>query len=222
MVRSPPAIPDQGTPHATSHASRQWPVGGDDAEKDGAADGTSAYVPQQDTYDLFDMPAPPSLKQRSGNRYEDGEAISTWPAPSAAWVRTGKPIDNPVRPGSDGRQNMTPANLNAGLDGIFFDSDAGILIGSFSTRYQPGDARLFPPHGISKIYPDDYRFAGTLTWFGAAGFYLDAQAELSWTVNDVATDVNQRCNGTPFRRPKGTPPLGCTRRSARAGPEPSI
>ena len=150
------------------------------------------YVPLYEAYPsvLLEMTRLPSLKTRSGGRYDGGEALSSGPALDAVWGRVGGGFDHfdPQSSTTGYDYDMSSFEMQAGLDGLLLDSEAGALIGGFTAHYRTGEARVHSRYGDSKIHPDGYGFGGTLTWFGANGFYTDAQAALTWYSSELKAD----------------------------------
>ncbi|MEO1986147.1 MAG: autotransporter outer membrane beta-barrel domain-containing protein [Martelella sp.] len=150
------------------------------------------YVPLYEAYQsvLLEMTRLPSLKTRSGGRYEGGAAITAGPALDAVWGRVGGGFDHfdPQSSTTGYDYDMSSFEMQAGLDGLFLDSEAGALVGGFTAHYQTGEAKVHSRYGDSKIHPDGYGFGGTLTWFGTNGFYTDAQAALTWYSSELKAD----------------------------------
>ncbi|WP_345900513.1 autotransporter outer membrane beta-barrel domain-containing protein [Martelella sp. UBA3392] len=150
------------------------------------------YVPLYEAYQsvLLEMTRLPSLKTRSGGRYEGGAAITAGPALDAVWGRVGGGFDHfdPQSSTTGYDYDMSSFEMQAGLDGLFLDSAAGALVGGFTAHYQTGEAKVHSRYGDSKIHPDGYGFGGTLTWFGTNGFYTDAQAALTWYSSELKAD----------------------------------
>ncbi len=142
----------------------------------------------------------PTLQQRVGNRYWSGAA-------AAAGVSTdGGPADNPVdgnsvwtriegsharfEPGvstSSTGYDIDLIKLQAGLDGQFYESAAGHVIGGITVHYGHGSADVSSLFGDGSIDTDGYGFGGTLTWYGANGLYIDGQAQLTWYDSDITS-----------------------------------
>lgn len=150
------------------------------------------YVPLYEAYQsvLLEMTRLPSLKTRSGGRYEGGAAITAGPALDAVWGRVGGGFDHfdPQSSTTGYDYDMSSFEMQAGLDGLLLDSTDGALIGGFTAHYQTGEAKVHSRYGDSKIHPDGYGFGGTLTWFGTNGFYTDAQAALTWYSSELKAD----------------------------------
>lgn len=67
--------------------------------------------------------------------------------------------------------------MQTGLDALLKESDAGRLMASVYLQYgyANSDIRSFFGNGTIKV--QGYALAGTLTWLGDNGFYVDAQAQ---------------------------------------------
>lgn len=150
------------------------------------------YVPLYEAYPsvLLDMMAMPSFETRSGGRYDHGEALSSGPALDAVWGRVeGAFSHNDPEDATTGYDtDLSRMELQAGLDGLFLDNDAGTLIASLTGHYKDGEAKVGSPFGGSKIRPEGWGFGGTVTWLGASGFYVDGQADLTWFTSELKAD----------------------------------
>ena len=150
------------------------------------------FVPLYEAYQsvMLEMMELPSMRTRSGGRYADGEALSSGPALDALWGRLdgGYEHFDPQSSTASYDYDLSRFEMQAGLDGLFADTAEGALIGGFTAHYQTGEARIASRYGDSSIHPDGYGFGGTLTWFGANGFYADAQAEFTWFTSELKAD----------------------------------
>ncbi|QQM31904.1 autotransporter outer membrane beta-barrel domain-containing protein [Martelella lutilitoris] len=150
------------------------------------------YIPLYEAYQsaLLEMTRLPSLKTRSGGRYEGGAALSSGPAPDAVWGRTGGGFAHfdPQSSTTGYDYDMSSFDIQAGLDGLFLDSADGALVGGLTAHYRTGEAKVHSRYGDSKLHPDGYGIGGTLTWFGADGFYADAQGELTWYSSELKAE----------------------------------
>ncbi|MBX8827375.1 autotransporter outer membrane beta-barrel domain-containing protein [Ochrobactrum sp. SFR4] len=156
----------------------------------------------------------PTLQQRVGNRYwnnagnrivaEGADAIATPYAPpeeagafieqNGVWGRiegTHTSID-PRFSTSGAQYDYDLFKLQAGLDGMLHENEAGKLIGGITVHYARGSADIRSPYdadnGGGEIRTDGYGFGGTLTWYGENGFYLDAQGQVTWYDSDLGYD----------------------------------
>ncbi len=156
----------------------------------------------------------PTLQQRVGNRYwnnagnrivaEGADAIPTPYAPpeeagafieqNGVWGRIeGAHGSIDPRSSTSGAQyDYDTFKLQAGLDGMLHENEAGRLIGGITVHYARGSADIRSPYdadnGGGEIRTDGYGFGGTLTWYGDNGFYLDAQGQVTWYDSDLGYD----------------------------------
>ncbi|UXN58384.1 autotransporter-associated beta strand repeat-containing protein [Phyllobacterium zundukense] len=154
-----------------------------------------------------------TLQQRVGNRYWAGAGNSALaqgdgpgtleaaPAPSQGgdvaidqrgiWARI-ESAHGKFEP----RTSTTAADydidtwkVETGIDGQFYESDAGKLIGSLSAHYGHASADISSFFGDGSIDTDGYGLGGALTWYGQNGFYLDGQAQATWYDSDLTSDT---------------------------------
>ncbi|MGV0879916.1 autotransporter outer membrane beta-barrel domain-containing protein [Martelella sp. FLE1502] len=147
------------------------------------------YVPLYEAYPsvLLELTQLPSLRKRSGGRYDNGTAVTAGPALDALWGRVSGGFDH-VDPQSSTTgydYDLASFAMQAGIDGLFLDNEFGALVGGLTAHYQTGEATINSRFGESKIHPDGYGLGGTLTWFAANGFYTDAQAALTWYSSEL-------------------------------------
>ncbi|MEO5760113.1 MAG: autotransporter outer membrane beta-barrel domain-containing protein [Mesorhizobium sp.] len=134
-----------------------------------------------------------TLQQRVGNRSWTG-------APQSAEddnVAGGSPIWGRIEaahsefdPGTTTTGTNYDANLwrlQAGLDGLLWETNEGALIGGVTVHYGNVKSDVSSPFGVGSIDTTGYGFGGTLTWHGRNGFYVDTQAELTWFNSDLAS-----------------------------------
>jgi outer membrane autotransporter protein len=139
-----------------------------------------------------------TLQQRVGNRYWSGAAGSPLGSGfiegSGVWGRFegGHSHFEPTRSTSSTHYDVDTFKLQAGVDGQLKETDAGKLIGGFTAHYGHLWSDVFSPHGRGDIDTDGYGFGGTLTWYGAQGFYTDGQARLTWYDSDLSSRLAGR------------------------------
>lgn len=75
--------------------------------------------------------------------------------------------------------------LQAGVDGQLYRSDAGKLIGGVTVHYGQVKTDISSTVGNGRIDTSGYGLGGTLTWYGANGFYLDAQGQVTQYESDL-------------------------------------
>ncbi|KAB2764277.1 autotransporter outer membrane beta-barrel domain-containing protein [Brucella anthropi] len=156
----------------------------------------------------------PTLQQRVGNRYwnnggnriiaEGADAIGSPYAPSqeagsfieqnGVWGRI-EGAHNRIDPRfstTNAGYDFNTYKIQAGLDGMLAESEAGKLIGGVSVHYARGSANIRSVYdadnGGGDIRTDGYGIGGTLTWYGESGFYVDTQAQATWYDSDLGFD----------------------------------
>ena len=81
--------------------------------------------------------------------------------------------------------DVTTWKLQAGVDGLLHESDAGVLIGGVAAHYGTASSDVSSIFGVGSIDATGYGVGGTLTWYGNSGFYVDAQAQATWYDSDL-------------------------------------
>ncbi|YBV95083.1 autotransporter outer membrane beta-barrel domain-containing protein (plasmid) [Phyllobacteriaceae bacterium JZ32] len=156
-----------------------------------------------------------TLRERVGNRYWSGAAnpvlaegdgpgmAEAVPSPDAgAAVDTASTVWGRIE-GAHGRfepkystsatqYDIDMVKLEAGLDGMLYETEMGRLIGGLTVHYGHAKADVGAVHGDGSINVDGYGFGGTLTFYGEDGLYLDAQAQVSWYENDLNSETAHR------------------------------
>ncbi|MBY5793605.1 autotransporter outer membrane beta-barrel domain-containing protein [Rhizobium leguminosarum] len=136
-----------------------------------------------------------TMRQRVGNRSWTSDGVDTGTLPDAAasgsgiWGRiTGSHL------GIDSKTSTTDAayevdiwQLQAGADALLDDGTAGQLTGGVWARYGTLAADITSPYGAGSISATGYGVGATLTWQAESGFYLDAQANLTWYDSDLSS-----------------------------------
>ncbi|HEY4202131.1 MAG TPA: autotransporter outer membrane beta-barrel domain-containing protein [Devosiaceae bacterium] len=134
-----------------------------------------------------------TMQRRLGNRAWTDGVVDTGTTPdgmgegSGLW---GRIIGGHMK--IDPRTSTTNANydtdtwqLQAGADGLLHTDDKGRLNGGIFVDYGTVSADVHSPYGVGSIGASGYGLGGTLTWQGHGGFYLDAQARLTWYDSDL-------------------------------------
>lgn len=81
--------------------------------------------------------------------------------------------------------------LQAGVDGMLRESEAGALIGGINFHMNTASADISSRFGKGDIDTTGYGFDGTLTWYGNSGFYVDTQAAVTWYDSDLKSSTLQ-------------------------------
>uniref|UniRef100_A0A9E7ZV51 Autotransporter outer membrane beta-barrel domain-containing protein n=1 Tax=Bosea sp. NBC_00436 TaxID=2969620 RepID=A0A9E7ZV51_9HYPH len=135
-----------------------------------------------------------TLRQRVGERF-DGRADDTANAAGRAiWARIDA-AHSRVTPGfsTTGTGYMIDSwRLQAGADGQVFAGDAGTLVGGVTLHHGEAQADISSVFGRGKIKASGTGFGGALTWYGASGFYADAQTKLNWFDSDLSSTTAGR------------------------------
>jgi fibronectin-binding autotransporter adhesin len=114
-----------------------------------------------------------SLAQRIGNRtMSDDNGL--WGRIEAGHVSIAP--DSTTGAGYD----VTTWQLQAGLDGVLNQSEAGTLVGGLNAQFGIISADISSASGVGSVASNGYGLGATLTWYGSEGFYLDAQGKLTW------------------------------------------
>lgn len=151
-----------------------------------------------------------TLQERVGNRFWAGagnkiiaqgaDAVQPYAAPEEAgvhvdgngvWGRIEGAHDKskPRFSTSDTDYNQNVFKLQAGIDGLLNETGNGTLIGGVFVQYAHGKTKVNSVHGDGEISTDGYGFAGTLTWYGNEGFYIDGQAQVTWYSSDLTSNL---------------------------------
>ena len=122
-----------------------------------------------------------TLRQRSSGRATDDGQAETDPA-KAIWTRiNGTHAHFNPRTSTTGTEyDVDTWTMQAGIDGMLHESGSGALIGGVSFHFDTASAAIYSRFGKGNIDTTGYGFDGTLTWYGNSGFYVDAQAAVTW------------------------------------------
>lgn len=138
-----------------------------------------------------------TLQQRVGNRAWTTGTIETGTVPTAAVANSGIWGRIVGRHASmDSKFSTTGADLDvgiwqlqAGADQQLYAGEAGNLVGGLSARYGTIAGNVTSVFGNGSISGTGYGLGGSLTWYGSGGFYLDAQANLTWYDSALASST---------------------------------
>ncbi|AZO28843.1 autotransporter outer membrane beta-barrel domain-containing protein [Mesorhizobium sp. M1B.F.Ca.ET.045.04.1.1] len=133
-----------------------------------------------------------TLQQRVGNRSWGGTQSG-----AGDGVEQGSPIWGRIEashsefdPGTTTTGTDYDADLwklQAGLDTLLSETEAGVLIGGVTVHYGTVKSDISSFFGTGSIDTTGYGLGGTLTWYGKNGFYVDTQAELTWFDSDLSS-----------------------------------
>jgi fibronectin-binding autotransporter adhesin len=135
-----------------------------------------------------------TLQQRVGNRSWTGAAPSAEGSESSSAAKAIFARIEAAHADLDPETSTTGADydvdlwkLQAGIDGLLHESEAGQLIGGITAHYGTASSDISSVYGAGSIGVTGYGFGGTLTWYGSGGFYVDAQAEATWYNSDISS-----------------------------------
>ncbi|WP_375196824.1 autotransporter-associated beta strand repeat-containing protein [Sphingobium sp.] len=120
-----------------------------------------------------------TMQERVGNRQW---AQSPDGVPTGIW---GRMESSRLRP--SGRLSTTGADTDIdswkaqiGVDHMLSEGRDSVFVAGLTAHYGEADASIRSRFGSGTIDTKGYGLGATLTWFGADGFYADAQAQWSW------------------------------------------
>ncbi|WJI39910.1 MULTISPECIES: autotransporter outer membrane beta-barrel domain-containing protein [Mesorhizobium] len=136
-----------------------------------------------------------TLQQRLGNRSWTVEAQGADGVSDEVRAEAGIGLWGRIEGTSgsyDPRNSTTTASydtstwkLQTGADMLLSDSAAGQLIGGVAFQYGTVSADVSSLFGSGSIDSTGTGVSGSLTWYGAEGFYLDSQAQVIWYDSDL-------------------------------------
>lgn len=137
-----------------------------------------------------------TLQQRVGGRewLNGGETASGDEgavAPDAIWARMDASQAH-FEPGvstTGASYDVTTWRLQAGLDGVLNQSEAGSLVAGVNAQFGTVSSDISSIYGAGSIDALGFGVGGTLTWYGAGGLYVDGQAQAIWYSADIASDA---------------------------------
>ena len=138
-----------------------------------------------------------TLQQRVGNRSWTAGMIETGALPEAAgaksgiWGRiVGRHADMNSRFSTTAADfDVDTWQVQAGADQQLYSGEAGELVGGLSARYGTIAGDVTSVFGNGSVSSTGYGLGGSLTWYGSSGFYLDAQANLTWYDSALASST---------------------------------
>lgn len=154
-------------------------------------------APIYETYSnvLLSMNQLGTLQQRVGNRSwlpgSEKRAVSGGRAESGIWGRVyGAHAEfDPQRSTTDAQSDLSIRTLQIGGDSLIYSSPDERLIAGVSGRYGKGSADINSIVGNGQIDTNGYGVVGTLTLYGAQGFYVDGQAHATWYDSNLFSDT---------------------------------
>ncbi|WP_051987682.1 autotransporter outer membrane beta-barrel domain-containing protein [Bosea sp. UNC402CLCol] len=135
-----------------------------------------------------------TLRQRVGERFDGRPDDTANAAGRAIWARIDA-AHSRVTPGfstTGTSYTIDSWRLQAGADGQVYAGDAGTLVGGATLHHGEALADISSVFGRGKIKASGTGFGGALTWYGASGFYADAQTKLNWFDSDLSSTTAGR------------------------------
>lgn len=134
-----------------------------------------------------------TLQQRVGSReWLNGAEPGTEGAvaPDAIWARMDASQAH-FEPGvstTGASYDVTTWRLQAGLDGVLHQSEAGSLVAGVNAQFGTVSSDIASIYGAGSVNAMGFGVGGTLTWYGAGGLYVDGQAQLVRYEADIVSD----------------------------------
>ncbi|WP_458756273.1 autotransporter family protein [Afipia sp. TerB] len=156
-------------------------------------------VPLYEAYPqlLLAMNNLPTLQQRVGNRYWGGDATAAAAGDQPAyersvfWARTEGSYSRATASGSTtlSDYNIGQWSARTGFDGLLYRNGDGMVVGGLTAHYGLAAADLRSLYGDGRINTSGRGVGGTLTWYGATGFYVDSQAQVTFFDSALKSDL---------------------------------
>ena len=207
LLKNAKSDPADGDWYLVSEIYKTDPVDSGNGNNTGGNETTprySAAVPVYQGYmsTLQSLNKLPTLQQRVGERYQDGSSNTAQGQNSgenrAIWGRIEGAHSHLKNNSSSGRlqQDINTYVMQSGVDGQFYESDNGKLIGGITGQYGNAQNNVTAFAGDGTIKTQSWGLGGTLTWYGNSGFYVDGQAQANWYDSDLKIDnANSLTNG---------------------------
>jgi fibronectin-binding autotransporter adhesin len=128
---------------------------------------------------------PETLQQRVGSREWSGEqGFGLW----GRMVGDNRSID-PASSTTGASYGLETWRLQAGADGVISQTEDGTLVGGITVETGTLSSDVTSASGDGSISGNGYGLGATLTYYGSTGFYLDAQARVTWFDSDLTSDT---------------------------------
>ena len=133
-----------------------------------------------------------TLQQRVGSEdlLADASSAPDSARRGAAWVRVHTDhadfLPDTSTTGAD--NSVTTQKVQIGVDALLHEATSGALVAGVTAQYGKATSNVSSAFGEGRIKATGYGLGGTLTWYGAGGFYVDAQAQ--W--NRYRSDIDSR------------------------------
>jgi fibronectin-binding autotransporter adhesin len=168
---------------------------------------TTLYQPGVPIYEAYPqvlqaLNGLPTMRQRIGARQgADAEYAGVWGRVEKRHLKV-----EPAVSTSGATLKTDPWKVQFGIDQILADEVAGgQLVGGLTAHYAEVESSVASPHGGGRVEAKAYGAGATLTWTGATGAYVDAQAQLSWYETDLRSSVLAIASRTRMRAATPSP-----------------
>ena len=153
-----------------------------------------AGVPIYEVYPqmLQQLDAIGTLQQRVGDRYwETGSDPVAASGPDGVWMRTEGMYGrvDPASSTSGATYDYDLWKAEGGVDGELYQSNKGLLIGGLTAHFGTITGDVSSIYGDGKIETMGQGVGATLTWYGADGFYADAQGQFTLYDTTLKSDL---------------------------------
>ncbi|MFD1794041.1 autotransporter outer membrane beta-barrel domain-containing protein [Ochrobactrum teleogrylli] len=154
----------------------------------------------------------PTLQQRTGNRYwSDANETAAKPDRKSSQTSSARLYDRqdaasnrtvwgriegahnhfePATSATATSVNVNVFQLQAGVDGQFYENHLGKLVGSITGQYGTSHSNISSIYGDGSIQMQGWSLGTALTWYGDSGFYADGQAQATWYDSDLSSSTS--------------------------------
>jgi len=197
LQHNSPADPNDGNWYLTSEFTFFDPEIGEIEEGPRYQPGVALY--EQYPQVLASLNTVPTLQQRVGNTYwSQNGAVATvasnTPGTYGMWGRIEgtRTASDPARSTSHAHRDTDLWKLQTGFDFGLHQGAEGALVGGVNISYGKALADIASPYGRGKVDATGAGIGATLTWYGAGGFYVDGQAQVTWFDSDITSTTEGR------------------------------
>jgi fibronectin-binding autotransporter adhesin len=85
--------------------------------------------------------------------------------------------------------NIGQWSMRTGFDGLLYQNGEGMLLGGLTAHYGLATADIRSLYGDGRINTTGQGFGATATWYGATGFYVDSQAQVTVFDSTLKSDL---------------------------------
>lgn len=152
---------------------------------------------------LHELNGLPTLRERVGNREWSTQEKESNASRNGVWGWTqGRHSHNEPKHSTTGaEQDINVWRMQVGIDRQIAGNQQGELVAGVNASYGYANSDIDSVFGHGKIDSSAYGLGATMTWYGANGFYADAQVKLNWFRSDLKSktlDVTETDNNHGF------------------------